>query len=330
MDIELNKVAKLALGVTYSLVTDGALRLHRMGPEQEKAFGALAAEFMMKAQSNSGMRLEFYTDSAFVEMKCELAPASSRRFYSFDLDVDGMPVCSHSGVIEGESQSDIVRFILPSRRVRVTIWLPCLAVAAIRSFSLSDGAKCEAVAPKKRVAFYGDSITQGYDSATARGHYVNRLAARLGFEAYNYAIGAACFHPSQVYRTADVDAVVIAYGTNDWKRKSREQFIADADAFMDRIASCYKGVPVLALTPVWRNDCDTAAAGVGTFAKCAELVSESAAAHGFTVLDCFGALPHDESFFTDGLHPREEGFAYYASAVEPELKRLMSKGEQNA
>ncbi|MEW9503566.1 hypothetical protein, partial [Jeotgalibacillus marinus] len=69
------------------------------------------------------------------------------------------------------------------------IQLPHSAGVEFSEIELEGAAFAEPVPRKKVLIAYGDSITQGYDSAHASGAYAVRLAEGLGMELFNKGVG---------------------------------------------------------------------------------------------------------------------------------------------
>ena len=65
----------------------------------------------------------------------------------------------------------------------VTVHLPWSMRVQIAEVSVDDGAFVEAVKGNgKKILFYGDSITQGYDAMRPSNRYAGKVAEMLGFE----------------------------------------------------------------------------------------------------------------------------------------------------
>ena len=90
---------------------------------------------------------------------------------------------------------------------------------------------------------------------------------------------------------------------------------------MDRLASCYPGVPVVLLTPIWRAD-EGEERPFGPFSLLGDLLREAAAdREGVRVVDGMKLMPGDPDLFGDlRLHPNDRGFAEFAWNLADELR----------
>lgn len=48
------------------------------------------------------------------------------------------------------------------------------------------------------------------------------------------------------------DYIIVAYGTNDWRHAAAEKFRNNCRGFYENLCKHYPGVPVIAITPIWR------------------------------------------------------------------------------
>ena len=79
---------------------------------------------------------------------------------------------------------------------------------------------------------------------------------------------------------------------------------------MDRLASLYTGKPVIAITPTPRFDGETRPAGDHALFR--RLIAGEAEKHGFFPVDGASLIPADKTFFTDAVHPNDDGFSLFA------------------
>ena len=279
------------------------------------------AEFGKKAYGTAGIRLDFYTDSTFFAFTYDKATAaSSRKWYYFSLLINGEQVA-----LIGEEQATACagayRVELPDGKNRITLFLPNLFRARITSVELSDGAVFERVNPKRRLVFHGDSITQGADSKSPALSYANRVAYALDAEIFDFAIGGAMFDMRMVDTSTDynADAVIVAYGTNDWSKwKDAQTFSENCSEFFEQLMPLHKNVPVFVILPIWRfNGEEQKPIGTLQDAK-AEIARIASGYKNVKIIDIYDVVPHE--LFSDGLHPTDDGFAYYAENVLKQIK----------
>lgn len=236
------QICSVALGAAEITCSPLGVDFYRMRKAQAEAIRAFSADFGNKAYATAGIRLDFYTDSEFFAFAYDDAKAaSSRKQYYFTLLVNGKEVAlvgeENAAALAGEA-----RVALPQGNNRVTLFFPNVFRARIKRVELSD-ASFEPFRPERRFVFHGDSITHGYDARSAANSYANRIATACNAEAFNFAIAAACFDPRMIDETNDhnADAVFVAYGTNDWAKKSNfAEFSSDCEAFFRKLTSLHK------------------------------------------------------------------------------------------
>ena len=201
---------------------------------------------------------------------------------------------------------------------RVKIRLPWAASSQIRKLSLDDGAVLIPVQKEKTILFFGDSITQGYDSALPENSYASRLTDHLDWNAVNKAIGGEIFFPELAATAEDFtpDLISVAYGTNDWGRCSYEELESNCRSFYRNLRNTYPHTKIVVLAPIWRIGIDREECAC-PFPQLAKLLQDTAEEIGNTVfIDCFEFVPGEEACFSfDFLHPSDEGFRHYADAL---------------
>ena len=316
MDLNLQQLQAITLGALDIREESDGFRFERMTPTQTIAFTQAEEEFGLKCGATSGVRLDFYTDSPVLALRWHSAQiTSARTFCYFDVLVDGI-LMLHSGTPDCSSEPEgSFCLALPEGMHRIQVFFPTLTRLVIGAVTLADGATVMPHRCAKRILFHGDSITQGYDALFPSDCYANRLARHYDAEILNQAIGGACFDPQVVQPVGAFDFVVVAYGTNDWSKKSGTDFAADAAAFLARLNLIYGALPVFVVLPIWRTDTDRTDTA-GDFMACRAQIGRMAASQGFFVLDDYDLLPHDTRLFSDGyLHPNDIGFALYAQRL---------------
>ncbi len=136
--------------------------------------------------------------------------------------------------------------------------------------------------------------------------------------AVNQGIGGEIFNPGlidgEVGFTPDI--ITVAYGTNDYSKRTRADMTAAANEFYRRLREAFPTARIFALLPIWRGDTKTKVSAVGSFEEAKAIVRAAAEAAGATVLDGNTFVPHLPEFFSDKyLHPNDFGFKFYADGV---------------
>lgn len=316
MELTFLQLRAITLGALDIRREEDGFRFERMTSTQADAFTRANETFAPKCHTNSGVRFDFETDSDFLEISWHKPVLAARTFCFFDVFVDGV-LLLHSGVPGCDPETQGAFWLaLPEGIHRVQVFLPTKAGICLAAMKLSDGAKVIPHRPAKRILIHGDSISQGYDAVWPSGCYTNLLARHYDAEILNQAVGGAGFNPAVMEQVGTFDFALVAYGTNDWSKKSAAAFGMDAAAFFDRFRAVYPELRVYMLLPIWRADALTKENTAGNFMECRALLGQLAAQRGFIVLDGYDMVPHNTELFSDKrLHPNDEGFAFYAERL---------------
>lgn len=337
MKLSIQTLHKICLGVVEIEETEAGLVFHRFTKEQRDLYFTRNRSFYKKALASSGVKLRFRTDSKFLGIKGVASSGSSRKYFSFDLFINGEKKESFENfthVTEKPSTTDEYpcgpfekEFDLGEGEKEVLFYFPWSARVDVSEISVSDGAFLEAVKPEKKMLVYGDSITQGYDAAYTSNSYISRLARYLDVEEYNKAIGGEVFWPglADTDEPFNPDLITVAYGTNDWsKSASLEEFQTNCKSFYEILARRYPDVPIYAISPIWRSTY-TFEKPCGDFRNIHNFFVEIAKnIPNMTVIDGWEFVPQNPDLFADRtLHPNDAGFEFYADALYKELKKYL-------
>lgn len=321
---------------------DGLIYFQRMHQAQLDAALARSEAYYTRGRSNAGVKLTFRTDSTSLFLDLNASPGTMS-FFAADILVNGKLI----GSVDNTSHVEVPTFIssrqydfgdysgqfdLGPGEKTVRVHLPWGPVTRIRELSLDDGASFAPVIPEKKVLFYGDSITQGMNCLHPSRTYSARIADALGMAEYNKAIAGTTAFPGMaaVRETFTPDVIVAAYGTNDWSLTDKDTFRRDYRAMLEHIQENYPGVPVFALTPIYRAAMNEFRP-FGAFCQVGNIIRQIAADFAqVTVIDCFPFIPCDKYCFGDGtLHPNECGFDYYFKGVWAQMKATLNITEVN-
>lgn len=338
MELTFDQIKSAATGAVSITQEDGLIRFHRMHPTQLDAAMARGENYFIRAHSTTGVKLTFRTNSTTLSLDVN-ASRGTMSYFAADILVDGKLV----GSVDNFSHEEIPvfhakkvyklgdysgRFNLGPGEKTVRIHLSWGPVVSIRSLSLDDGASFTPVIPKKKVLFYGDSITQGMDCLHPSQTYSARISDALGMAEYNKAIAGTTSLPGMAAVREDFtpDLIVVAYGTNDWSMTDTATFRANYRQLHEAIRTNYPDTRVFALTPVFRfamNECRK----MGAFCKVGPLIRQITADFpNVTVIDCFPFIPRDHLCFGDGiLHPNAKGFDYYFKGLWKEMSAALKE-----
>ena len=337
MKLSIYTLRDITLGAVEVEESEEGISFHRFTKEQRELYFERNKSFYKKALAPSGVKLSFRTNSTFLGISGVASEGSSRKYYSFDLFVNGEKKESFdnfSAITPKPVNADEYpqgsfekRFDLGEGEKDVLLYFPWAAQIRVSEITVSDDAFLEPVKPEKKMLVFGDSITQGYDAAYSSNSYVSRVSRYLGVEEYNKAIGGEVFCPAlaATKEPFEPDLITVAYGTNDWsKSKSWEEFQANCKGFYENLYRNYPNVPIYALSPIWRKNY-TMEKPCGDFHNVQKFFEELAKSiPTMKVICCWDFVPHDGKYFADGtLHPDDSGFDFYANALYAELKKYV-------
>lgn len=326
MILSFNSIIPATYGCAKILEEGERLWLYRFTDEQTEAYRSYSSNFHNKTKATAGVRLQFITNSKKLILKGETSTASSRKFFSFDVYVNGSLV---SHLIECADETPkpytLTAELGEGEAKRVCIYFPWSAQANIASFELDDGASFEPYSKPYKMLCFGDSITHGYCALNPSFTYATRLADLLCADYINKGIGGEVFFPKLAELKDDIepDYITVAYGTNDWHVSKKETFEMNSVRFYEALSRNYPNARIFALAPVWRADHATSTKPIGEFSNVAKKLSEIAECiPNVTFVDCFDFIPHEAQYYIeDLLHPNDLGFCHYAAEVYRAIKQ---------
>lgn len=321
MELSLDQIRSIARGVARVEQHNGAIRLLRFTMEQQRMYQFRNPDFYEKTFATAGINLCFDTDSTHLGLAVRVSRGSENPVFHHSLLVNGKPAGHVHGFLDNESMECHKTFDLEPGMKRVQIWFPWSVASELKALALDDGAVAVPVPTKRRILMFGDSITQGYDARFPENAYACRLAAALDVDAVNKGIGGEIFCPELAALSDDFhpELITVAYGTNDWCVCRKEELEANCIGFFENLRKTYPDVPICALTPIWRENMELTQLA-GDFSYVASLITQATRRVGGSVIDGIGLVPADIRLFTDGLHPHDEGFRYYAERLIQKIK----------
>lgn len=343
MNLTLSQIAALTEGACRICSdNDGAVSFRRFSAVQEAFYQKANADFYRKTFCTSGVRLRFRTTSRSLFLRVFAESKSSRSFFRFDVLVNGVLTGSVGNITEDHrplfpdgttGEAVMPKGAFPAGIYEKTFALgngdgngektvevvfPVLCEGKLLAVGLEDASAVLPCPHGKTMLAYGDSITHGYDAVHPSQCYAERTARALGYRLYNLAIGGEVFRPGLAACGYPVqpDVITAAYGTNDWSHRTRKALEDDCRGFYTALREAFPGVPIFALTPVWRGDCGTPTAA-GTFDSVRALIFDTASSlPGVTAVDGTDFVPADPRLYSsDQLHPTDDGFAPYADSL---------------
>ena len=338
MKLTIEQLKSISLGTVEVKQKEDGFEFLRFTDEQTELYKGVQDSFHLKTFSTAGVRLSFTTDSRTLGMEVTTSLSSSRKYYSFDIFSNGIPVgyldnferkpmpipYTEAPFPLGEAKIEVN---LGAGEKKIDIHFPWSVRVTLRSLTLDDGASLTPVKPSKKLLAFGDSITHGYDAFRPSNRYICKLADALGAEEYNKAIGGEVFRPS-LGKTLDPfspDYLTVAYGTNDWsKLSSLGEFRDNAFGFYHNLAANYPDAKIFALTPIWRRDM-ARVNNVGSYADVLCAIGDAVdGLKNVTLIECADAVPHSTNLYADyRLHPNDIGFWHYFMNVYNKIEKYL-------
>ena len=333
MKLDFEKIKEISTGAVRVEREGEGVSFYRFTEKQQQIYKKRSADFYTKSFATAGVRLSFSTNSKTLTLRGVAVSASSRRYYSIDVFVNGRP----AGYIDNFSAVDLPvmyttvdlplggfsgEITLGEGDKEVTVYLPWSVSVRIDELSLDDGAYVYALERKKKLIAFGDSITHGYDALRPSNRYISKICDAIGAEEINKAIGGEVFWQELACEPDDVtpDYITVAYGTNDWNSASRESMKENSRGFFSALRENYPEAKIFAITPIWRKDY-TEERKYGDFLSVDSDLREATDGLSITVVGGFDFVPKDEKYFADlRLHPNDEGFEYYFNNLLAAIK----------
>lgn len=302
-----DQIKAVTVGALRVEQQDDGVHFYKLTPKQLDYWAGLN-EFMRGiAAASTGVHLDFWTDATAVTF----TTAAGGKFELYKNRLMAEQVT--------EQEPHVITLTLkdaPSDvRNRVTLYLPCHGISGvIQRVELTDGTVCERPTYPVKMLFFGDSITQGWDSHFDTHSWAMRVARFYDAEALIQGVGGSFFATAaQDDVDFDPDIVFVALGTNDfnWYRNRPDDFEREMNGYLDRIAKTYAGKTIIAISPVTAH-CYTGEERERFTLHCRKVLMAEAK-RGFTCVDGFTLMPDVGALFLpDGLHPNAEGFGVYA------------------
>ena len=303
---------------------NGVLVPLRFGRHIRESVYPAGNRFNVKMTQSAGVVCRFTTNSRSLAFSYTVNEVSNEQ--NFDVWVNGV-FLSHTVC---DTLTGRVEMELPYERSKVEIYFPSHREGRILDVTLDDGAEFELPsAPKHRILFKGDSITNGSSTHFTSMGYPHQVARALDAYIVNQGIGGEVFNPAAVDTALneDFDLIVVAFGTNDWSHApSRTHFVGAVNGFMAALRDKYPTQKIAMILPIWRADHIIMTKPTGTFMEARDIISTAAARFNANVIDGLKLVPHIIDVFADKrLHPDEFGFQFYAENLVPHFEKLLKK-----
>lgn len=282
-----------------------------------------------------GVKLDFITDSKHlnIEVCAENSNPHGRNFYSFDIYKNEKLMCQIKNYnkeptypYKNYSLNDRHKYVSLGEGIkRITVFFPWSVRGILNKLELDDGCMIKPISKKRKIIMYGDSITQGYDSAMPSRSYASSLSELLDANIINKGIGGTVFMPeiAGIKSKSHPDLITVAYGTNDWNGAEYEFFKRRCTTFFENLTVNYPKTPILAIAPIWRAD-SSEKRKFGDFSEVAEEI-EAVSQRNSNIHFVGGIdfIPHNKLYYRDGcLHPNDMGFDFYTKRLFEKITEL--------
>ncbi len=304
---------------------DGGVMPCRFSRAQMERYAAADESYRVRSVAASGLWLECETTATAMELEAAAIPGSSQDIWAFDLEVNGRLFAHREGSFQKEPHI-LWQQTLPSGNKWIRLYFPCLAGISIHRLFFSNG-EVKPIRVEKRLLCLGDSITQGYTVHFPSHAYAAALAAKPGTALTVQAIGGETFHAAMFDDGLPFapDLITVAYGTNDWTCRSKEDFYQRSEEYLTAVRRKYPETPMVVISPVWRADWH-AHPGRFPFEDIGTLLLDVAkSSHSILIFgkDLLPAIP--ELFMPDGVHPNDIGHCLMGKNLMESLSHYCEK-----
>ena len=315
MTLNFDDIKRAARGAVFFREKGGLLYFERFSEEQKAYYESVCERFFVRTRATTSVILDFVTDADSMTLAYEMGRLNMVvcDFMFFDVWEDGI-MTSHLGAYSRERLAEALNIPLRPGKKRVRIFFPNAFDMSIRELTLNGATLFSPSERGRRVLIHGDSITQGYDAHYPSLAFANTLIRDLDLDAINQAVGGEIFRPGMIGTKAllDADAVLVAYGTNDWYGGIEEERVRE---FFKRLRALYPEAPIFYISPIWLAEWDKKYLGV-SFSEATALLKSIAKSEGAIVIDGDEIMPKVAEMYTDGEHPSDLGFQMYAKSLE--------------
>ena len=322
------QIRSMTKGAARIEVNDGYYRFLRFTAAEEQSYvnHPRKPSFFGLTFQMACVRWAFRTDSNVIEFDFSNYIKTNRSAFVIDVYENGT---FHKAVNINFQYINAGHLQIPLSEGEklVELYFPYNAYLTVANVELADGASFEPANRKYKMLTYGDSITHGSSASNPSFSYAPRLAAMLNADIINKGICGEHFYPPLICEknAEEPDWITVAYGTNDWKHCTKEEFDENCTAVLKGLTAFYPNTPIFVISPSWRTDSniDTPFGAPATEIY-AQICKNAAAFPNATVIRGWDLVPHDKSFFADSrLHPSDLGFGIYSAnlyrAIIPHL-----------
>lgn len=323
MKIDLLKTPELFHGIASISKTETGYYPERMTPEL-LAFYSSENE-SIRAHCPAGVRISFFSNTSEIQIDLKFG-RNARMIYSTDIVIDEQKLLTFTPETECDSYAFTLKSSEPGEHL-YEIWLPNMCETEIADLQIDDGASLVPLVPAEApLVFIGDSITQGMTSSSPSRCYAALLSRSMKKDLINLSIGGAEMKKelgmsAQAYPW---DAAIIAFGVNDcFHKRSLDDFKSDTHGLLQAL-SHRKNAEIYILTPIpYLGDSEEPENTLEVFREC--IRRTAADFPNVIVIEGTELLPHESRYFTDGIHPNDDGMKLMAENLYKKIKQEREK-----
>ena len=339
MVLNLSQIRDITIGADRIEEIDDGVHFYRFTKQQEELYKKRSDDFYTKTFATSGIQIRFHTNSQTLFLRTAITCKSTRTYFAFDVFVNGVKIDTLDNFSDIDIPQNYATLKLPQGEFskkfnlgagdkEVCIYFPWSVDAVVKELSLDDNSLIKPSKPSKKMLCFGDSITHGYDALYPSNKYITRLANALDAEEHNKAIGGEIFFPAlaATKENFEPDYITVAYGTNDWNKCTKEEFMHNCKEFIYNLSNTYPNAKIFVITPIWRKDMNEYRP-FGDFKSVEEIIQKQVnELRNSWVIEGFEFVPHNENLFADlRLHPNDKGFEYYFENMLKHIKDVLHK-----
>jgi lysophospholipase L1-like esterase len=315
MRLSFKQIESITVGAMQIWENVEGVHFCKMTSVQLDAYSRIDSFIHRNANTSTGVRLDFWTDSPWVKFR----PTVTGKY---EVKVDGVLIDYRSAIADEDTLIDVSR---DEKLHRVTIHLPCHdVIAGIKLLEIEDTCVVRPHEFARKFLFLGDSITQGWNSEIETLSYAYQVSDHFNAASVIQGVGGAFFDATTLDRGEfEPDTVFIAFGTNDARRfHSLDAIHLRCEDYINKVLKLFPEAQLYVITPIWCGDFDTIQLPYGHVREVNATIADAAHQFGITVIDGLQMIPHDMTYFADDLHPNTEGFCVYAQNL---IKALENK-----
>ncbi|MBE6667279.1 MAG: SGNH/GDSL hydrolase family protein [Ruminococcaceae bacterium] len=319
--LSLSKIESITFGAVYLDKAADGVYFHKCSRNQMQQWAKYGDKGIGEgATYSTGIRLDFYTDSAFFAFR--IAPNSGTKF---ELHING----EYVKTLSADKNNSLVEELDNSKgENRVTLLFPSFSKGALSSVQLSEGATVTPYTYSTSILFMGDSITHGHGTSFDSHSYSQLTTKYFDADGIIQGVGGGDFNASTIDPDLDIDPeyVIISFGCNDWNRNKTNEsgFRTKLTEYMDKVKATYPSATVIYITPIPRRDYDNVLKDYDmSLAETRSIIAEEAAKRGAYSINGTELLPDDGQYYSDPLHPNTKGHELYSKNLCEALEQYI-------